>query len=155
MSKKALVVVHGVLVLGIATFGLLVRHERASEDRTRASELDAPVLDLEEHPRTKPEKREHEVEVEARPKQHDRVDLDKVRAALARLDALQTEITQDMLDREQALMREKAREFAMIEAPEPQRNEVSDEGGRRWMRLTYPSGEVRYEFPPEIAAQTD
>jgi len=77
------------------------------------------------------------------------IDLAKLHTALERLEQLSATISQRQLDEEAALMRRKAEEFAKVEAPAPARIPHTDERGQRWVRLEYPSGEVRYEFPAD------
>jgi hypothetical protein len=78
-----------------------------------------------------------------------RIDPEKVRAALASLNELQHSISQQQLDNERDLMAAKAQEFARVETPEPKHTPLTDASGHRWVKLEYPSGEVRYEFPTD------
>lgn len=76
-----------------------------------------------------------------------KVDVANVEAALERFDTIASRITQEQLDTEQARMREANERLSAIEAPEPRARDIVDERGFRWVELTYPSGEVRYELP--------
>ncbi|AGP34218.1 hypothetical protein [Sorangium cellulosum] len=76
-----------------------------------------------------------------------KVDVQKVEAALERFNLISSRITQEQLDTEQARMREANEKLSAVEAPEPEARNIVDDRGFRWIELTYPSGEVRYELP--------
>jgi hypothetical protein len=77
-----------------------------------------------------------------------KIDIEKVEAEFARFNAVASRITQEQLDAEQARMREAQEELSAVAAPDPTAREIKDEHGFRWIELTYPSGEIRYELPP-------
>lgn len=79
---------------------------------------------------------------------HATVNAAEVEAALARFNEVSAQITQEQLDAEQARMRRAREEFSATDAPEPTARPIVDSRGFRWIELTYPSGEVRYELPP-------
>jgi hypothetical protein len=80
------------------------------------------------------------------------VDVARVEAALARLEATTARITPEQLADEQTQMvRAKAR-FEAIQIPEPTTREFTDDQGLRWIELRHASGEVRYVLAPEPEA---
>ena len=77
-----------------------------------------------------------------------RVDIARVEAALARLEATTARITPEQLADEQMRMAEAKAWFEAIKVPEPTTREFTDDHGLRWIELRHASGEVRYMLAP-------
>jgi hypothetical protein len=80
-----------------------------------------------------------------------RVDIARVEAALARLQATTARFTPEQIADEQKRMAEAKARFESIKLPEPKTREFTDEQGIHWIELTYDSGEVRYQLAPTPA----
>lgn len=78
-----------------------------------------------------------------------RVDTARVEAAIARLRATTARITREEIVEEQKRMAEAKARFEAIKVEEPTIRDFVDQGGRRWQELRYPSGEIRYQPPPD------
>lgn len=73
----------------------------------------------------------------------------RVRAAFVKFQATLKDITKEKLEAEQARIRGALEVARNIPTPDPTIEAIKDESGLRWNKLTYPSGEVRYEFPTD------
>ena len=69
-----------------------------------------------------------------------------VRSALSRFDETLSTITKEDLEEEQERMRQSRERFAKIIVESPEQSVVVDKRGVKWIKLTYSSGAVRYEF---------
>jgi hypothetical protein len=87
----------------------------------------------------------------ARAEASPRVDVDGDRArvaeALARFHARLDKITKEDLEAEQVRVAAAKERFLAVETPEPARERIVDDNGQEWVKLSFPSGEVRYELP--------
>jgi hypothetical protein len=72
---------------------------------------------------------------------------ERVRAALRRFNEVANRMTRADLRAEQERLRAAKERFAAVVVQEPVRESHVDARGHRWIKLSYPSGAVRYEFP--------
>lgn len=93
------------------------------------------------------ERHEPALKAQPLPPQAPRVDPQKVRAALTHFNLTLRPITRAQLKAEQERLNEARERFLQVKVDEPRVEPFKDERGVAWHRLTYSSGEVRYEFP--------
>jgi len=74
------------------------------------------------------------------------VDEASVRMALASFNERVGKITKEQLEEEQRRMQKAREQMEQVEQMEPVRSIFVDEHGLEWVKLVYPSGEVRYDF---------
>lgn len=72
---------------------------------------------------------------------------EKVLAAIDRFNEKLSRISREDLEEEQERLKEAKEKYLAIKAPTPKEEEYIDENGTKWVKLTYPNGEVRYDFP--------
>lgn len=78
-----------------------------------------------------------------------KVDIARVEAALARMQATTARFSQEQLADEQKRMAVAKARFEAIKPSPPKTRPFTDENGIRWVELQYESGELRYELAPE------
>jgi len=145
LATLAMVAVAVVGVLGYrAVFGpSAASAARATHDQTALAVAGQPAAGSGTRPRRA--SRDHRPSVP--PDGH--VDVARVEAALARLQATTARISPEQLAEEQKRMAEAKARFEAIKVPEPKTREFTDDHGIRWIELTHASGEVRYVLAPE------
>jgi hypothetical protein len=78
---------------------------------------------------------------------HASLDLKKVQDALDHFNHVMDSITREQLEEEQERLKQARERFNQVVVAEPRVEQFKDEWGVTWEKLTYPSGEVRYDFP--------
>lgn len=73
----------------------------------------------------------------------------RIGAAFEKFQAALKDITKEKLEAEQARLRAALEVARNMPTPEPAVEAIVDESGLKWNKLTYPSGEIRYEFPTD------
>lgn len=76
------------------------------------------------------------------------VDVARVEAALARVQASAAKVTPEQLAEEQTKMLEAKARFEAIQIAAPKQRKFTDEHGTRWIELQHESGELRYQLDP-------
>jgi len=83
------------------------------------------------------------------------VDIARVEAALARLQATTEKYSQEQLADEQRKMFEAKARFEAVKIAEPKTRKFTDSAGIHWIELQHESGEIRYELDPDEPAGSD
>jgi hypothetical protein len=89
---------------------------------------------------------------QAREPSHVMVDIARVEAALARVQATTAKFTQEQLADEQRKMLEAKARFEAIKIAEPKIRKFTDQTGIHWLELQHESGEIRYQLDPAAPA---
>lgn len=89
------------------------------------------------------------------PKPGQPVDIARVEAALARLDATTDKYSQAQLADEQRKMLEAKARFEAIKIAEPKTRKFTDSAGIHWIELQHESGEIRYQLDPDLPVGGD
>lgn len=77
------------------------------------------------------------------------VDPEKVRAELANFNRVLNSVTREDLEAEQLRMKAAHERMSHATVAEPEMEIEHDRYGLAWVKKTYPSGEVRYDFPSQ------
>jgi hypothetical protein len=73
----------------------------------------------------------------------------RIKAAFEKFQASLKDITKERLEAEQVRLKAALEVARSMPTPEPAVEAIVDESGLKWNKLTYPSGEIRYEFPTD------
>lgn len=83
------------------------------------------------------------------------VDIARVEAALARLQATTEKYSREQLADEQRKMLEAKARFEAVKIAEPKTRKFTDSGGTHWIELQHESGEIRYQLDPDEPAGSE
>lgn len=112
----------------------------------------APANDVEFPARAVPTPTSARVSRPVRPKSPEAPpspDSARIGAAFQKFQSALKDITKDKLEAEQARLNAALEMARNMPTPEPAVEAIVDESGLKWNKLTYPSGEIRYEFPTD------
>jgi len=83
------------------------------------------------------------------------IDVERVRAAIDRLNEVGASITRAELEDEQSALSARIHEMSSTPVQEPEARVVSGQGRTPWTQLRFPSGEIRYEVSSDPETRPD